>query len=466
MTQPVPFNHFQSSGDVIFVRQSKGLFNRIAQKVLAQKPALYTHVLLCVLPGLYMHSMPDGGVHFVQAEDPRFNFAKKHGDNWKVRRNVALVDNLGRYSEIGDKAAYYIGQKYNGLFLASPLRGKAFTESHSFCSELIARVFADLGIPPFDEGIRAEHILPAHLDEITADPDSDWHDVTEDYRAYFEGRLKLSPFEAQLEEHFPIPNMRLWFLTRVSTLVKASITQQKAIQTVERADEFISQLENEVPKMSKSEVEDAAEKLGIKLNSIRQVYDSLWNSALQLEVHSRNAGKQPPESKPLFWFVKKKRKAPQHPMEELQRTATQVLDNLQAPLDTLTDTIIRGVFGISMYPQHAAQEGIHEIIQSQVGLFRQLLDIVEAWEDLADIQALESEFQDRIAETPLTSDQAIEIVLRVMGQLRWRIMLSFEIPLREAVEKLEASPDDLDARATLFRSALSLAPLKPFQEQS
>ena len=48
---------FQQPGDIIFV-SSSGLgpfINRMAQRVITSEEAEPTHVMLCVVPGLYIH---------------------------------------------------------------------------------------------------------------------------------------------------------------------------------------------------------------------------------------------------------------------------------------------------------------------------------------------------------------------------------------------------------------------------
>lgn len=371
-----------------------------------------------------------------------------------------LAENPELSGQIAYKAAYYVAQKYNGLFHAGPLAGQAFTESHSFCSQLIARVFADLQIPLFNTSTKSERVLPVHLDEITAG--LGWTDVTDGYRRYFEGRLKLSTIDLELDKIIPIPDIRVQFIDSVSILVRSSAHQQQAIKTIEDVIDLTSDFGKILSKLSKAELQKVGEQLGMKTGSIRSIYDSMWQSALVLELHSRKPATKAWRFTRLFWFAAKKPESPEIPIGELHRMSIQTLDITQKALEDFTNVFIRGAFWLFMAPKNTANQDLQEAYRRQIRSLREILKSIENWDGyVEDIQALETEFQEKIAATPLTSGQAFEIVLRAMGQIRWRVALSVENRIHMVLDRLEANPDDPDSRAAMLRGALSLAPLTP-----
>jgi hypothetical protein len=62
---------FQQPGDILFTRSYTfgGQLNLLAQRTLTLRRAGATHVILCIAPGLYIHSNKGRGVEFDRAED-------------------------------------------------------------------------------------------------------------------------------------------------------------------------------------------------------------------------------------------------------------------------------------------------------------------------------------------------------------------------------------------------------------
>ncbi len=208
------FHRFQRIGDIIFVSSKKfPNANLLTQSLIAGNTARYSHVLLCVLPGLYVHSMPENGVQFLQGESPDADFDKKYGTAWAVRRLRRLSDNPELAGRLSWRAAYYLGQSYNWVFLGSRLIGQSYSTSHSFCSELIVRIFNDVGVPILQPAFAPEKALPAHLDEATLS--DDWTDLTSSYHSLFQPP-EPSEFDRLLDQFLPVPDGRLAYIKMVT----------------------------------------------------------------------------------------------------------------------------------------------------------------------------------------------------------------------------------------------------------
>lgn len=188
------FCTFQQTGDVVLVRGRDGskLFNLVGQTLVRGKIAEYSHVLLCVIPGLYVHAMPRGGVHFVSTEDDEVRFSAVCS-RWSARRNTTLsqADKVAILSA----AIYFLGQDYNYLLTAST--------RHSYCSELIAKVFRKIMRDVIPRDQPPETAFPVDVAGATALPP--WSDVTAEYESGL-GDLSTNAWdefdERVFREHF------------------------------------------------------------------------------------------------------------------------------------------------------------------------------------------------------------------------------------------------------------------------
>src|ERR1041384_3930805 len=103
------FLEFQKAGDIIFICTPKKVpWNRIGQTVARGARARFTHVLLCVMPGLYIQSTTEHGVHLISGESEEGNFPALYGRHWKVMRYNKLSDEAR--SSLQHRALYYLGQ--------------------------------------------------------------------------------------------------------------------------------------------------------------------------------------------------------------------------------------------------------------------------------------------------------------------------------------------------------------------
>lgn len=172
----------QLPGDVALVKGHGAISNAIIQAQRLLVPGYephYSHVALCLAPGALIHSTGEG-VHIV---GPNKIFNDALYESRKVLRSVELQDRISRdnsYSyEITRKAVYYLRQRYNHLFL---LKDVSSTDETSFCSELVAKVYRDLGIVISD--LPATTTYPVHVEQLATSVD--WMDVTDLYEGFSE----------------------------------------------------------------------------------------------------------------------------------------------------------------------------------------------------------------------------------------------------------------------------------------
>jgi hypothetical protein len=176
------YHAFQAAGDIIVVGATMPVsINLFFQLILTRKLSTYAHVLLCVIPGLYLHSTPKFGVHFLYAEELAANFVRRYDKRWRAYRNKRLARDAQLAAAFKERAQFYVGQLYNWAFFGKRLRGYTFETAHSFCSEYVARVFKDIGLAfPINTGDRMERALPNDLYH-SIQANEDWDDVTQNY---------------------------------------------------------------------------------------------------------------------------------------------------------------------------------------------------------------------------------------------------------------------------------------------
>lgn len=202
-------DELQEPGDIIFVRGDgiTALLNCSYQRVAGASivlgnrvhwAAVPSHVLVVVAPGLYLHSMPAGGVHFVRAEEyPLSSFPLLK----VMRRNYSSdAQKEVAHEELQRAAQCHIQQRYN--FKINLTLWTQRLRSHSYCSQLVAQVYELAHLPISSRPPR--QVLPIHL--LEACSGNAWSDVTEDYRR-FERLLPSIP-----EEDRALFNMNRWTL--------------------------------------------------------------------------------------------------------------------------------------------------------------------------------------------------------------------------------------------------------------
>ncbi len=147
----------------------------------------YTHVAL--LLGTYR------AVHAWPAPD-HVEFTVVHEllapqDEWNVWRNLPLAEKLNGDTNLSYEflwqAELYVGERYN-----NPRRLLRSKEHHSFCSELVGKVYSHFGLP-FPGS--PEHLMPISIAKEVR-RDSRWGDVTDEDR----GRLRTDPRYQRLHD--------------------------------------------------------------------------------------------------------------------------------------------------------------------------------------------------------------------------------------------------------------------------
>lgn len=164
------------TGDIILVDGDSKLSSSLifGQKVIYPS-CQSSHVELMIADGAVLHATGDNGVHLTFL----FDELKTCKPNWRVMRNksIATKENFDDFSM---QFMYFVNQTYNKKFMGN---GNEFS---SFCSELIAKCYEKIGFNIFSQ--RPSKVAPAHFDEIfdRIDSDSEWIDVTGDYKKYIE----------------------------------------------------------------------------------------------------------------------------------------------------------------------------------------------------------------------------------------------------------------------------------------
>ncbi|MCP8900370.1 YiiX/YebB-like N1pC/P60 family cysteine hydrolase [Gilvimarinus xylanilyticus] len=166
-----------NAGDVFLVKgtEKHSKWLSALQKAIYPK-ASSSHVLISVGDGAFVHATTSSGVDFERYD----HLLGEIEDGWRVIRNKR-VDDL-KSQELQLAAIFFVKQAYNYKFMFES------NDQTSFCSELVAKVYAKCDIELF--GKNTGKITPADFDRA-ADTDSEWEDVTEEYRALFAENDKI-----------------------------------------------------------------------------------------------------------------------------------------------------------------------------------------------------------------------------------------------------------------------------------
>lgn len=157
------------AGDIIFISAAKNVSgNLIGQSALRMKKATYSHVAITLDHGSIIHAMKGQGV--IQ-EDIETILSQAKDRPIKVIRHIALDNGDSLHQELYKRVLYYHQESYNSkLFLNRK-------EGSSFCSELAAKAYSDIGIAITKR--KPKNTLP--LDIHTASDSDQWLDVTDLY---------------------------------------------------------------------------------------------------------------------------------------------------------------------------------------------------------------------------------------------------------------------------------------------
>lgn len=183
--EPEALRHMRP-GDLVFSRGrgAISMLSRWGQGIKDDQYAEFSHVSACVYPGLFVHSIPKGGVQ-------TFNFEQENGIDFRqhVPAKFAAIRFDSINLDIDDVTrviGYWMGQTYSFRFLThTQLPGSVF------CSQLIIQILDKVGIEL--PGVRiGAPITPSALYRIALENGA--RDVSSGYVDYAE-RLARDPAE-------------------------------------------------------------------------------------------------------------------------------------------------------------------------------------------------------------------------------------------------------------------------------
>ena len=244
------FSLFQNTGDIAFVSSSgpKGL-NRLGQELVRRSQkhpgeATFTHVLICVEPGLWIHADPsneNGGVDFLLSEERGGNFLHDYPNGFRINRHHSLSDS-DKTDACHSRSIFHYGKAYRLI--------KPGAEG-AFCSQLVAHVLEDLGIK-LPMGLSPHEVLPFHLEHMTRE-EKDWSDVTAEYQNHYERKFEYSSFEITLDRVLAFPDTRHSVIEMARTYLKTTNQLIDAAQTARNFIDQVHELQDNVLHMSTDE---------------------------------------------------------------------------------------------------------------------------------------------------------------------------------------------------------------------
>ena len=195
-----PWASFQSPGDIVLTRGRRPIshLNALVQSLLEGRLARATHAMMVAAPGCYVDASVRLGVSLVPAQlfcmdglAERRQARPAAGDApkpvarpvWRRRlvaafRHPDLHAAPDRQLALQRAIAAQLGQPYNRRFIFKRVRGSN-DDASAFCSELVARTFASLGLPIVPERRFASVLPHTLLRHLTL---QGWVDVSDDYR--------------------------------------------------------------------------------------------------------------------------------------------------------------------------------------------------------------------------------------------------------------------------------------------
>jgi hypothetical protein len=190
-----PWASFQKPGDIVLTRGRRPLshLNAVLQSILEGRFAKATHAMMVAAPGLYVDASMRFGVSLLPAQlfcmdglAERLGQADGSATRpmWRRRlvaafRHPDLASVPSRQQALLQAIAGQLGQPYNRRFIFKRVRA-GDVDCSAFCSELVARTMAQLGLTIVPERRYAAvlpHTLLRHLCQQC------WVDVSDDYRS-------------------------------------------------------------------------------------------------------------------------------------------------------------------------------------------------------------------------------------------------------------------------------------------
>lgn len=228
-------------GDIVFVKTGKKKnLSIVGQSVLRATKASYSHVAIVLDPGSLIHSMPGKGVITVGLKTELKSSGK---GNITVLRHCDLEKDENKRMELREKLSFYRKQRYN---YALSLRRN---ETSSYCSELAAKAYSDIGIPLVQNAVR--NTLPIDLEVLFND--KLWKDVTDEYEVDtdYKSVIDFSPELAEWLENSDAIIQKTSEAQRIAEdhLQQSSKEQARMLALINRLNELTGQekLDIELP---------------------------------------------------------------------------------------------------------------------------------------------------------------------------------------------------------------------------
>lgn len=197
-TADTPWASFQRPGDIVLTRGRRPVshLNALVQSILEGGFARATHAMMVAAPGYYVDAsirfgvtvLPahlfcmDGVAEHLRAAAAR-DAAQPLRPMWRRRlvgafRHPDFERQPERQQALKQAIAEQLGQPYNMRFIFKRVRTPD-DDRTAFCSELVARTFAKLGLPIVPDR-RFAAVLPHTL--LRGLRNQGWADVSDDYR--------------------------------------------------------------------------------------------------------------------------------------------------------------------------------------------------------------------------------------------------------------------------------------------
>ena len=187
-------------GDIILFPKTSKNPNLFFQSLLRLSKARHSHVAVTVNKVQLIHAMPKAGV-----ELQTLHRYLSQTEDFVVFRNKSLLSD----SDIGllsDKLIFYHRQRYSLLNMWSP------SWRHSYCSELAAKAYKEIGIHLCRNVSHSNRVLPTDIyGHVSTDPD--WIDITHQYKEFFLDSAQAETLElkAKAYEIFALLNQSMGY---------------------------------------------------------------------------------------------------------------------------------------------------------------------------------------------------------------------------------------------------------------
>ncbi|GKV95121.1 hypothetical protein H2Y56_10500 [Pectobacterium aroidearum] len=160
------------TGDIILFSRPQKSANIVVQSVLTRCKAKHHHVAIALYNHSLIHAMPKLGIHL----RPLVEYLNENKDFVVFRHSSALSEISSEHLE------KYL--RYHHLQRYSLLNTIYTSPSHSFCSELAAKVYENSGMQLTHGKKKPKNVLPSDIfNYVSSSPD--WVDITQHYKYFY-----------------------------------------------------------------------------------------------------------------------------------------------------------------------------------------------------------------------------------------------------------------------------------------